>query len=55
MAAKRPRQNFGLFDAQIHAVAFNSGDGGLRNASQSRQLALSHLLNFAHDPDRFSH
>ena len=54
MAAECPRQNFGSSDAQIHAVVFNSGDGGLRNPSQSRQLTLSYLLKFAHDPDRFS-
>jgi hypothetical protein len=54
-AAKRPRQNFGSFYAQIYVVAFNSGDGGLRNRHQSRQLALRHLLKLVHDLDRFSH
>ena len=55
MAPEGSRQGLRSLDAQIHAVVLDRRNGELRDPSQSGELALAQLLEFAQDAHGLSH
>jgi hypothetical protein len=48
---QRTSENFCPLYTEVHPIPLDGRDGGLRDASELRQLVLAQLLELTHDPD----
>lgn len=54
MALEGTGKNLRTLNTEINSTVLDSGNGGLRNTGEFRELALAQILEFAQDTDRLT-